>query len=173
MLSRLSQFSQKIHMAIELFAFAVRNYGTIYPKHSEKQVTINYSGRNSRHFSFQCVTDSLFSEITMDCDARRRSRIDTIKRNLSLRGCLVYYKSKPYRRIIVDNEQQFQKRTCILGSSLVFGVFIQNSVTISCPGGSISTMCSESVFTEIFERNVRQVIVMAGTNDLFDKKIND
>ena len=106
----------------------------------------------------------------MDCYARRRARIDTIKRNLSLRGCLFYDKSKPYRRIIVDNEQQFQKRTCILGSSLVFGVFIQNSVTISCPGGSISTMCSESVFTEICERNVRQVIVMAGTNNLFDKK---
>ena len=106
----------------------------------------------------------------MDCDARRRSRIDTNKRNLSLRGCLVYDKSKPYRQIIVDNEQQFEKRTCILGSSLVFGVFIQNSVTISCPGGSISTMCSESVFTEVFERNVSQVIVMARTNNLFDKK---
>ena len=53
---------------------------------------------------------------------------------------------------------------------LLFGVFIQNSVTISRPGGSISTMCSESVFTEIFERNIRQVIVMAGTNNLFDKK---
>ena len=82
--------------------------------------------------------DRLFSENSMDCEARRKSRIDAIKRNLSLRGSLVYDKSKPYRRVIVDNEQQFQKGTCILVSSLVFGVFIQNSVTISCPGGSIS-----------------------------------
>ena len=107
----------------------------------------------------------------MHCKVRRMLRIDTIKGNLSLRGCLVYLKSKPYREVIVDNEQQFQKRTCILGSSVMFGVFVQNIVTISYPGGSISTMCSESVFKETFDRNVRQVIVMAETNKLFDKKM--
>ena len=31
-------------------------------------------------------------------------------------------------------------------------------------------MCSESVFTENFERNVLQVIVIARTNNLFEKK---
>ena len=31
-------------------------------------------------------------------------------------------------------------------------------------------MCSESVFNEIFDRNLRQVTVMVGTNNLFDRK---
>ena len=107
---------------------------------------------NSRHYSFQCVTDSLFSENSMESKNRRKLRIDTIKSNLSLMSCLVFEKSKQYRRVIVDKEHQFQRRTCILRSSLVFGVLIQNTVSISCPGATMSTMSSQSLFKEVFDR---------------------
>ena len=95
----------------------------------------------------------------------QKSCINNIKRNLSLRGCPLTVFQKPFRRIVFNTNERFEKTSCILSSPLVF---VQNCVTISCPGGSISTMCCDSIFKELLSRKVRQVVIMAGTNNLYD-----
>ena len=55
------------------------------------------------------------------------------------------------------------------GSSLLFGVFIENALTISCPAGCISTLYSDKIFDDLKTYNIRNVIVLAGTNNIFDK----
>ena len=102
----------------------------------------------------------------MDTTKFLKSRINTIKRNLSLRGCPLTIFQKPFRRIVVNKNERFEKTSCIIGSSLVFGVFVQNCVTISSPDGSISTMCCNSIFKELLNRKVRLVVIMAGTHNL-------
>ena len=89
----------------------------------------------------------------MDTTDFQKSRINTNKTNLSLRGCPSTEFEKLFRRI-VDNNEQFEKTSCILGSSLVFGVFAQNSITISCPGGSISTIYCDSIFKALLNKKV-------------------
>ena len=95
----------------------------------------------------------------------RNSRINNIKRNLSFRGCPLTVFQKPFRRIVFNTNERFEKTSCILSSPLVF---VQNCVTISCPGESISTICCDSIFKELLSRKVRQVVIMAGTKNLYD-----
>ena len=75
----------------------------------------------------------------------------------------------PYRKLIVPPGYKKTYETCFLGSSLVFGVFIEIALTISCPGGCISTLCSDKSFDDLKTYNIKNVIAMAGTNNLFDK----
>ena len=100
----------------------------------------------------------------------RRSRINEIKCNLMKRRCTVVELSKPYRKLTLPEKSQRLFQNCILGSSLVYGVFVENAITISCPGGCISTLCSDRVIENMKSFGVRNVVVMAGTNNLFDKR---
>ena len=56
----------------------------------------------------------------------RRSRISEIKCNLMKRRCTVVQLSKPYRKLILPEKSQRVFQNCILGSSLVYGVFVEN-----------------------------------------------
>ena len=100
----------------------------------------------------------------------RRSRISEIKCNLMIRRCTFIELSKPYRTLILPEKSQRVFQNCILGSSLVYGVFVENAITISCPGGCISTLCSDRLIENMKSFGVRNVVVMAGTNNLFDKR---
>ena len=86
------------------------------------------------------------------------------------RRCTSIELSKPYRKLILPEKSQQVFQNCILGSSLVYGVFVENAITISCPGGCISTLCSDRVIENMKSFGVRNVVVMAGTNKLFDKR---
>ena len=62
-----------------------------------------------------------------------------MNRALSEKNCSIEKKQKPFRKIVhFDNIKDCSNM--ILGSSLVFGVCHRNTITISCPGGAISTM---------------------------------
>ena len=52
----------------------------------------------------------------------------------------------------------------------MYGVFVENAITISCPGGCISTLCSNRVIENMNSFAVRNVVVMAGARNLFDKR---
>ena len=95
-------------------------------------------------------------------------RIEAIKRTLRKRRCFSYTKYRPKRRIIMK-KVNMNIENCILGSSLVYGIFIDNTVTISCPGGQVSTLCSAGVQEELEYFKPKRVIVMCGTNNLYDK----
>ena len=49
-------------------------------------------------------------------------------------------------------------------------VFVEKGITISCTGGCISTLCSDRVIENMKSFVVRIVVVMGGTNNLFDKR---
>ena len=101
----------------------------------------------------------------------RKGRLNEIMTNLNRRGCTVEKYNKPYRKIIKPPKHRSHSfENCILGSSLVFGVFVEKTITISCPGGSVSTLCAPAISHEIKSRNVKNVIIMTGTNNLFDKE---
>ena len=99
------------------------------------------------------------SEVVMDNTKFQKSRISTIKRKLSVKGCPLTEFQKPFRKILVDNNERFKNTSCIFSSSLVFGFFVQNCVTISCQDGSSSTMYCDSIFKELLNREVRQVVI--------------
>ena len=85
------------------------------------------------------------------------------------RRCTVVELSKPYRKLTFKEKSQrvFEN---FLGSSLVYGVFVENAITLSCPGGCISTRCSNRVNENMKSFGVRSVVVMADTNNIFDKR---
>ena len=85
------------------------------------------------------------------------------------RRCTVVELSKPYRNLTIPEKSQRVFENGILGSSLVHGLFVENAITISCPGVCISTLCSDRVIENMEFFGVRSVVVMAGTNNLFDK----
>ena len=58
---------------------------------------------------------------------------------------------------------------CILSSSLVYGVFLRNIITILCPGGTFATMCTEIVMHEMKLSKTQKVVIVGGSNNLFDK----
>ena len=47
--------------------------------------------------------------------------------------------------------------------------FLRNTITIPCPGGTIATLCTKNFMQEMKFRNIQNVVVMGGTNNLFDK----
>ena len=104
----------------------------------------------------------------MRCSSLKPSRISLKKSNLRQRMCNVVEEKRPFRRITYQNVPT--NKNCILGSSLVFGCFLRDAVTISCPGGVIATMCTNQIMKELRIFGVKNVIVMAGTNNLFDKE---
>ena len=119
---------------------------------------------------FQLLLKLLFRR-KIDSKQKRSSRINEIKKNLWRRGCSLVELKGPYRKLIAPPCYKKTYETCILGSSLVFGVFIENALTVSCPGGCISTLCSNKIFDDLKTYNIKNVIVLAGTNNLFDKRI--
>ena len=90
------------------------------------------------------------------------------QRSLANHRCVVESKRQPFRRIIYTSTNQVNN--CVLGSLLVFGVFLKNTMTISCPGGAISTMCSDNFLRDIRNSGAKNIIVMGGTNNLFDRE---
>ena len=100
---------------------------------------------------------------------KKSSRINEIKKNLWRRGRSLVELKGPYRKLIVPPCYKKTYELCILGSSLVFGVFIEHALTISCPGGCIWPQCSNKIFDDLKTYNIKNGIVMAGTNYLFDK----
>ena len=58
---------------------------------------------------------------------------------------------------------------CFHGPSFLYGVYLHNTITISCPGGTIATMCVENFMHELKLRNIQNVVVMRSTNNMFDK----
>ena len=101
----------------------------------------------------------------------RKGRLNEIMTNLNRRGCTVEKYCKPHRKIIKPPRHRGHYfENCILGSSLVFGIFVENTITISCPGGCISTMCAPAISNELKSRNVKNVLIMACTNNLFNKQ---
>ena len=86
------------------------------------------------------------------------------------RRCTVVELSKPYRKITLPEKSQRVFECCVLGPLLMYGGFVENAITISCPGGCISTLCSDCVIENIKSFGIRSVVVVAGTNNLFDKR---
>ena len=58
----------------------------------------------------------------------------------------------------------------IIVSSLVFGVYLTNTITISCLGGAKSTICSVSVMKDTEGFEVQNNIVKGGTHNHFDNE---
>ena len=117
---------------------------------------------------FQLLLKLLFRR-KMDSKQKRSSRINEIKKNLWRRGCSLVELKGPHRKLIAPPGYKKTYETYILGTSLMFRVFIENALTMSCPGGCISILCSDKIFDDLKTYNNKNVIVMAGTNNLFDK----
>ena len=98
----------------------------------------------------------------------RKGRIHQIYSILRARRVYIRECYGPRRKIIKKRRSE-PCHNVILGSSLVFGVFVDQTVTISCPGGQITTMCSPEVVRDIWNYNPKNLIVMGGTNNLFDR----
>ena len=98
----------------------------------------------------------------------RKGRIHQIYSILRARRVYIRECYGPRRKIIKKRRSE-PCYNVILGSSLVFGVFVDQTVTISCPGGQITTMCSPEVVRDIWNYNPKNLIVMGGTNNLFDR----
>ena len=125
--------------------------------------------RVKKLFFLEFLLNASFRE-KMENKIVRRSRISEIKCNLMKRRCTSIELSKSYRKLILPEKSQRVFQNCILGLSLVYGVFVENAITISCPGGCSSTLCSDRVIEIMKSFGVRNVVVMAGTNNLFDKR---
>ena len=105
---------------------------------------------------------------------RRLTRKEQIAKNLADKGILVEEKHRPYRTILTK-EKKSQYEFGVLGSSLVYGVFLQDAVVVSCSGGTLATMTEASVINEFTKRRVKKIAVMGGTNNLVlrDKTVTD
>ena len=102
----------------------------------------------------------------------RKGRIHQIYSILRARRVYIRECYGPRRKIIKKRRSE-PCYNVILGSSLVFGVFVDQTVTISCPGGQITTMCSPEVVRDIWNYNPKKLIVMRWTNKLFDRNGTD
>ena len=49
-------------------------------------------------------------------------------------------------------------------SSVVFGIFLKEFITNSCPVGQISTLCSDPIVKEIVRLRVKRLIIMGAMN---------
>ena len=106
------------------------------------------------------------------------SRYETINRSLDARGVRVFNMNFPRRRLIFiddNNSNIVQKCKCVLGSSLVNGIFLPNLLKMSCPSGTVSKKCCETIVQLILAFDIKKLVMMGGTNNLFEKEqpIND
>lgn len=96
------------------------------------------------------------------------ARLAEIARNIKKLGFCVLENKHPKRKIVF---QRFERpQDCVLGDSIVYGVCLNQAITISCPGGQIATLNHPSIIEELIKRNIRRVAVIAGTNNLCDKQ---
>ena len=101
----------------------------------------------------------------------RRSRINEMKCNLIKWRCTVVEFSEPYRKWSLPGKNQRVFENFVSWLSIVYCcVLVENSITISCPGGCISTLCSRRVIENMKIIGVERVVVMARTSKLFNKR---
>ena len=99
----------------------------------------------------------------------RKVGIQKLNETLRLRNVHVETRFLPKRRIILSSDKIKRVTYAVLGSSLVYGIFLPDSVTVSCPGGTLSTLCSDQVLNDMKNLDVQTVLIMGGTNNLFDR----
>ena len=63
------------------------------------------------------------------------------------KGCNIKEKRGPYRTIVTKKEDTMFSNG-ILGDSLVYGVFLPNTMVTSCPGGTIATIAESKIIEE-------------------------
>ena len=145
-------------MVIRRLVYAVPNYGTAYQLICEK-LAITTCAYEKGEFPFHKALSTCFQRLS-GITPIFKNLVSILSRENSVSEVAPLTEfQKPFRRMVVENNERFKKTSCILGSSLVFGFFVQNCVTISCPDGSISTMCYDSIFKELLNKKVRQIAI--------------
>ena len=99
----------------------------------------------------------------------RKVGIHKLNETLRLRNVHVETRFLPKRRIILSSDKIKRVTYAVLGSSLVYGIFLPDSVTVSYPGGTLSTLCSDQVLKDMKNLDVQTVLIMGGTNNLFGR----
>ena len=88
------------------------------------------------------------------------SQNETNKINFDPTGVRVFNMSFSQRRldfINYNNSNTVQKGQYILGSLLVKGVFLPDSLKMPCPGGTVATMCCKKMVQQTLSFKVKNL----------------
>ena len=104
----------------------------------------------------------------------KRPEIDGEPRKAALRRHLIENNVRideahgPYRTIVRTkylNSYEF----AFLGDSILYGMFMDGGMVISCPGADLARIGSKDIEEFITERGVKRIGILGGTNDLVPK----
>ena len=102
------------------------------------------------------------------------NRVDQIWENLRERRLFVTEEQRPYRTVVAT-ERKPRYRNAVLSDSLAFGVFLADTLVVSCPGATLDRLGSEVILRDLERSGVENVAVLGGTNNLVnrDQTVND
>ena len=94
----------------------------------------------------------------------RKNCIRDIQRSLANHRCVVESERQPFQRIIYTSTNRVNN--CVLGSSLVFGVFLKNTDYFGPRWSHLYIVQRSERYQKL---GCKKIIVMGGTNNLFDR----